>query len=102
VFVTEVDSAVESRAAWLRFLLGILALALFFGFFASGYSPPGVFGEVLRHNQAEDIDASPLLYSEVEHMQELEEGVRELRAMAREQRESDTIQPGSDDTNITE
>ena len=68
--------------AWLRFLFGIIALTLFFGFFASGYSPPGICGEVLRHNQAHDIDASPLLYSEVENMSELEEGVRQLRIQA--------------------
>jgi hypothetical protein len=69
--------------AWLRFLFGVVALSLLFGFFASGYSPPGICGEVLRHNQANDIDASPLLYSEVENMSELEEGVRQLRIQAK-------------------
>jgi hypothetical protein len=61
---------------WIRFLIGLTALALFFLFFASGITPPGIMGEVLRHNQAEDIDASPLFYSEVENMSELEDGVR--------------------------
>ena len=65
--------------AWLRFVVGSLVLALLIGFFMSGYTPPGVCGAVLRHNQAEDIDASPLFYSEVEHMSELERGVRKLR-----------------------
>ena len=63
---------------WVRFLIGLTALALFIAFFASGYSPPGVLGEVLRHNQQYDIDASPLFYSEVENMQELEAELREL------------------------
>lgn len=61
---------------WFKFFLGLCALILTVTFFASGYSFPGPFGEVLRHNQANDIDASPLFYSEVEHMAELEEGAR--------------------------
>ncbi len=68
----------EQLIKWLKFMIGLTGLAMFFGFFASGYSFPGVFGEVLRHNQANDIDASPLLYLEVENMAELEQGVRDL------------------------
>ena len=67
---------------WLRFIIGLVMFAVTVCFFASGYSPPGICGEVLRHNQAEDIDASPLLYSEVEHMAELEDGVRMMREKA--------------------
>ena len=63
---------------WVRFFVGLAALALCVAFFASGYSPPGAAGEVLRHNQENDIDASPLFYSEVENMQELEAGLAEL------------------------
>ena len=63
---------------WFRFVIGLAIIAALFGFFSSGYSPPGVFGEVLRHNQAVGIDASPLFYSEVENMAELEDGVQEL------------------------
>jgi len=64
---------------WARFFVGLAILGLVFAFFSSGYSPPGVLGEVLRHNQENYIDASPLFYSEVENMAELEEGVRLLR-----------------------
>lgn len=67
---------------WLKFLGGLLLIFLAVLFFASGYSPPGAFGEVLRHNQDCDIDASPLFYSEVENMQELEQGLQDLRASA--------------------
>jgi len=67
---------------WIRFLIGVSALSSLVAFFASGYSPPGALGEVLRHNQQYDIDASPLFYSEVENMQELEEDLRELMAEA--------------------
>ncbi len=74
---------------WSRFLAGLILLSAFAGFFMSGYTPPGVFGEVLRHNQTCDIDASPLLYSEVEHMAQLEEGVRLMREAARK-----TVTPG--------
>lgn len=69
--------------AWLKFSAGLVLFMIFFGFFASGYTPPGMFGEVLRHNQANNIDASPLLYMEVEHMSDLEDGVREMREEAR-------------------
>jgi len=70
---------------YLRLFLGTIALCLVAGFFMSGITPPGIFGEVLRHNQESQIDASPLFYSEVENMQELEEGVRNLRSEAEKQ-----------------
>ena len=75
---------------WLKFLSGLVLLSAMILFFASGYTPPGVFGEVLRHNQANDIDASPLIYSEVENMAELEEGVQKLRRDARLRAESNS------------
>lgn len=64
--------------AWLKFGVGLVVLSAPVTFFVSGYTPPGIFGEVLRHNQAHDIDASPLFYTEVENMPELEQGVKEL------------------------
>jgi hypothetical protein len=67
---------------WLRLLLGSAILAGGIGLIASGLTPPGAVGDVLRHNRAAGIDASPLFYSEVEHMGELEAGVRRLRAAA--------------------
>ncbi len=63
---------------------GLVALAAFAGVFASGWSPPGPAGAVLRHNQQLEIDASPLFYSEVEHMASLEQGVKQLREKAAE------------------
>jgi hypothetical protein len=54
------------------------------GFFASGYAPPGVCGEVLRHNQEAQIDASPFFYGDVENMAEYEQGVRQMREEAKE------------------
>ena len=71
---------------WLKFLAGLVLLTLVIGFFASGYSFPGFMGEVLRHNQANDIDASPLFYSEVEHMSELEEGIQKMMARKKRRR----------------
>jgi hypothetical protein len=67
---------------------GLVLMFLVVGFFASGYSPPGPCGDVLRHNQARDIDASPLFYSEVENMTELEKGVMLLRRQAQASRPS--------------
>jgi hypothetical protein len=73
---------------WVRFIVGLLILAATVCFFSSGYSPPGICGEVLRHNQAEDIDASPLFYTEVEQMPELEEGVRMMKQRAESVRDA--------------
>ena len=69
----------RSGNSWLRFCVGLCGLALMVLFFSSGITPPGICGEVLRHNQKCDIDASPLFYSEVENMSELEAGLAELR-----------------------
>ena len=61
-----------------KLIVGLALLSALAAFFMSGYAPPGLFGDVLRHNQAHQIDASPLFYSEVEHMAELEEGARAI------------------------
>jgi hypothetical protein len=63
---------------WLKFLAGILILGSFVWLLTTGYTPPGILGEVIRHNQANDIDASPFFYGDVENMTELEEGLKEL------------------------
>ena len=65
-----------------RFVVGLTLLFLFIGTIMSGITPPGIAGEVLRHNRAADIDASPLFYSDVDHMARLEQGVRQLRLEA--------------------
>ncbi len=66
------------KTRYIRFLMGLLLLGLAVAFFSSGWFPPGVCGAVLRHNAAENIDASPLFYSEVENMSELEKGISEI------------------------
>jgi len=63
------------RARCFRLVVGLVLLAAMVGFFVSGYTPPGPLGEVLRHNRAHGIDASPLFYTEVENMHELESGL---------------------------
>jgi hypothetical protein len=75
--VMENDTMTELplRTRCFRLAVGLVLLAAFAGFFVSGYSPPGPLGEVLRHNQAHGIDASPLFYTEVENMHELESGL---------------------------
>jgi len=60
-------------------LAGLLMLAGMIWFFSSGYTPPGICGEVLRHNQQNDIDASPLIYSDVDNMHEIEHDVMLMR-----------------------
>jgi len=65
-----------------KFLGGLVVLAAMVLFFSSGYTFPGVFGEVIRHNQEHQIDASPFFYGDVENMAEYEAGVKELRERA--------------------
>jgi hypothetical protein len=67
----------------LRLALGLTLLSLFAGLVMSGATPPGIAGEVVRHNRELGVDASPLFYTEVENMAELEEGVRRLRSRPR-------------------
>jgi hypothetical protein len=52
---------------------------------------PGILGEVLRHNQAHSIDASPLFYSEVENMAELEKDVLRMREKKNEEKRGTAI-----------
>jgi hypothetical protein len=61
-----------------KFIAGIIILACIISIFASGFTPPGACGEVIRHNQQADIDATPLFYTEVENISELIEGVERL------------------------
>ena len=67
----------------LRLAIGLALLGAFIGTIMSGVTPPGVAGEVLRHNRAANIDASPLFYSDVEHMADLERAVAEMREDAK-------------------
>ncbi len=68
----------------LKFMAGLSAIVIFYIILAAGTTPPGICGEVLRHNRANKIDASPLFYSEVENIRELEAAVRAMREKADE------------------
>jgi len=59
-------------ASWGRFLIGVTVFIGVIFCFTRGVSPPGPLGEVVRHNQAHAIDATPYFYSEVEDMVELQ------------------------------
>ena len=63
----------------IKFVIGLGLLSGLIIFFASGYTPPGICGEVIRHNQQLDLDASPLFYGDVENIWELVEGAERLR-----------------------
>ena len=51
-----------------KFGIGLAAIGLVFGILGFGRLPGGV----ITHNLEEDIDASPLFYSEVENFWEIE------------------------------
>jgi hypothetical protein len=59
-----------------RFVAGFLLLATVVLGLMQGYTPPGVVGEVLRHNIREGIDATPLFYTESEASYEAERAIR--------------------------
>jgi len=61
-----------------RLALGLTVFASATALLMSGWTPPGVAGEVIRHNQALGLDASPLFYSDVEDMVSLEASARTL------------------------
>jgi len=64
-------SGTGRAGAWLRLIAGACIILLMAAVFSSGYTPPGVLGEVIRHNREADIDASPFFYGDVENMLEL-------------------------------
>lgn len=86
---TRTDKTLKSRVA--RFVVGLVLLAAFYSIFASGYTPPGIAGEVLRHNRECDIDASPLWYMEVENMQEIERAVQTMRDLAKSELQNNAV-----------
>ena len=67
-----------------RLLVGLALLGGPTALLMSGVTPPGPAGELLRHNRECRIDASPLFYSEVENMAQLEAALRLRRANSRE------------------
>ena len=54
--------------AWAKFVAGALLLASVVLVLMQGHTPPGPAGEVFRHNLRNDIDATPLFYTEVESL----------------------------------
>jgi len=55
-------------AAWAKFVTSALLLTGAILTLMQGYTPPGPAGEVLRNNQRNGIDATPLFYTEVESL----------------------------------
>ncbi len=60
---------------WIRFFIGLFILGLLFLMLAFGPMPTGVLGWTLRNNRAQNIDASPLFYTDVERMPILEQSL---------------------------
>jgi hypothetical protein len=76
------NDSIDLKTRLTRFAVGLLIVAGMACFFASGYTPPGICGEVLRHNQQADIDASPFFYGDVENMLEIIESAEQWTANA--------------------
>lgn len=68
---------------WIKFIAGLLIIGGMAAFFASGYTPPGVCGEVIRHNQQNNIDASPFFYGDVENFLEILTEAEQMYAFKR-------------------
>ena len=68
----------EQIRAWGKLILGMALIICLFVVLGRIKPPPGIAGEVIRHNISEDIDATPIFYGDVENMMELEAGVAEI------------------------
>jgi hypothetical protein len=84
--LTNLDIQQRRPRSWRRFGLGVLGFTGVLFLFTRGVTPPGVCGDVIRHNRAAAIDATPYFYTEVENIVELQAGL-------------DTWWPGSDSIN---
>ena len=58
----------------IKLIIGFILLAGLFAILAFSTPPAGV----ITHSVENDIDATPIFYSDVENMSELEEGLGEL------------------------
>ncbi len=75
------NNSVRHRiVSWGKFTLGLALISGFYYILNTSQPPPGIAGEVLRHNLEQGIDANPLIYSDLDKMMELEEGLRNLLA----------------------
>lgn len=59
----------------LKFCLGLCILLGFILLVMYAPVPSGITGEVIRHTQFAEIDATPLIYSDLYNMQDLESNV---------------------------
>ena len=94
--MTRMTDDISTRERWRRFTIGLMLLGILVAFLASGYAPPGVCGEVLRHNQDARIDASPFFYGDVANMAQIERDLQQTRRAAKERdadenRDEDTL-----------
>ena len=64
---------------WLRLAIGLGLLGGFFAFLTPVPRPPGAAGDVIDRNLEEDVQATALIYSDLEKMPELEARLRKLR-----------------------
>ena len=65
---------------WLKFCCGLLLLCALLLLIVQSPLPGGIAGEVVRNNHALQIDASPLFYSEVDGIFEMQRNVLAMRA----------------------
>jgi len=71
------DAQLPTRHRWLRFAIGLSLLGGVIILGVAGVTPRGAAGEIIRQDQDSSIDATPLFYSEVENMAELETRLEE-------------------------
>ncbi len=73
-------SSVQKRV--IRGIIAFIGFALFFLTLAYAPFPGGAAGVVLRNNQAKGIDATPLIYSDLENYNEIEKGLWQMKQAA--------------------
>ena len=76
----------SASSGWFKFCLGLILVVGLMVVIVHLPVPEGFGGEVIRNNLENDIDASPLFYTEVDNIFEMSRDVEMMRSKAREAR----------------
>jgi hypothetical protein len=64
---------------WLRLCIGLAILVGFFAFLTTKPRPPGMAGEIIDRNLRQDVQATALIYSDLDRMPEIEHRLESIQ-----------------------